>query len=129
MIIYLVYQLCKLNFDYFILQLETTKSDVVGCHIGLSSSSTSRNQSHILFDCCVNAILPLLTIMVSFIANMVVLRRVCLVPTLRQRMILSASYPPSIAKQHHKPQLYTSLNGLFIVVLPHALKMVPSIPE
>ena len=62
----------------------TTKSDVVGCHIGLSPSSTARNQSPIPVDCCVNVILPLMSSMVSFTAKMVVLRRVCEVPTQRQ---------------------------------------------
>ena len=80
MIIHLVYQLCKLNFDYFILQLNTNKSHVVGCHIGLSPSYTDRNRSSILVDCCVNDFLPLLSSMGSFTANIVVLRRVCDVP-------------------------------------------------
>ena len=61
----------------------TTKSDVVGCHIGLSPSSTGRNRSPILFDCCVNAILPLMSSMVSFKAKMVVQQRVCEVPSQR----------------------------------------------
>ena len=98
MIIHLVYQLCKLNFDYFILQAETTKSDAVGCHIGPPSSSTNKNRSTILVDCCVKAIWPLLTIMVSFIAIMVVLRRVCEVPTLRQKMFPCWFYQPPIPK-------------------------------
>ena len=53
----------------------TTKSDVVGCHIGQRPSSTDKNRSTILFDCCVKAILPLMSSMVSFTAKMVVLRR------------------------------------------------------
>ena len=122
MIIHLVYQLCKLNFDYFILQLETTKSDVVGFHIGPSSASTARNRSSILVDCCVNAIFPLISSMVSFTANIVVLWRVSEVPTLWERTISCCQYSPSIAKQHHKPQLQTPLNGLLIVVLSKALK-------
>ena len=73
MIIHLVYQLCKLNFDYFIFQLNTNKSHVVGCHIGLSPSYTDRNRSSILFDCCVNAFSPLLSSMGSYTANIVVL--------------------------------------------------------
>jgi len=64
----------------------TTKTDVVGCHIGLSPSSTGRNRSPILVDCCVNAFLRLLSSMGSFTAKMVVQRRVCEIPTLRQNM-------------------------------------------
>ena len=73
----------------------TTKSDVVGCHIGLSPSSTARNQSPIPVDCCVNVILPLMSSMVSFTAKMVVLRRVCEVPTQRQKLSPHWSNPPS----------------------------------
>ena len=90
--------MCKLNIDYFILQVGTTKSDVVGCHIDSTSSSSGRNRSTILFDCCVNAIWPVITIMVSFIAIMVVLRGVCLVPTLRQKMFPYWFYQPPIPK-------------------------------
>ena len=88
--------------------LNTNKSHVVGCHIGPSPSSTSRNRSSILVDCSVNAFFPLLSSMGSYTANIVVLRMVCEVPFLWEKMIpccLCCSYPPFIAKQHHKPQL------------------------
>ena len=129
MVIHVVYQLCKLNFDYFIFQLNTNKSHVVGCHIGLSPSYTDRNRSSILFDCCVNDFLPLLCRMGSYTANIVVLRRVSEVPTLWERTISCCQYSSSIAKQHHKPQLQTPLNGLLIVVLSKALEKGPSIPK
>ena len=70
----------------FCTQKVTTKTDVVGCHVGQRPSSTNRNRSTILVDCCVNAILPLLSSMGSFTAKMVVLERVCVVPTLTQNM-------------------------------------------
>ena len=59
----------------------TTKTDVVGCHVCQWPPSTNRNRSSIPFDCCVNACLPLLSSMGSP-ANMVVLRRVCVIPQL-----------------------------------------------
>ena len=80
MVIHVVYQPCKLNFDYFILQLNTNKSHVVGFYIGPSSASTARNRSSILVDCCVNDFLPALSSMGSCTANIVVLRMVCEVP-------------------------------------------------
>ena len=73
----------------------TTKSDVVGCHVGQWPSSTNWNRYNIPVDCCVNAFLPLLSSMGSFTAKMVVLRRVCEVPIQRQKLSPHWSNPPS----------------------------------
>ena len=54
----------------------TTKTDVVGCHIGQWQSSTGKNRSPIPVDCCVNAFSPLFMRMRSFNAILVVLRMV-----------------------------------------------------
>ena len=71
----------------------TTKSYVVGCHIDLSTSFTARNQSPIPVDCCVNTIFPLMSSIISFIAKMVVQRRICEVPTQRQKLVPCWSNP------------------------------------
>ena len=88
----------SINISCFCTEKVTTKCDVVGCHIGQWPSSTNWNRYTIPVDCCVNAFLPLLSSMGSFTAKMVVLRRVCEVPTLRQKMFPCWFYPPSKPK-------------------------------
>ena len=88
----------SINISCFCTEKVTTKCDVVGCHIGQWPSSTNWNRYTIPVDCCVNAFLPLLSSMGSFTAKMVVLRRVCEVPTLRQKMFPCWFYPPSTPK-------------------------------
>ena len=88
----------SINISCFCTEKVTTKCDVVGCHIGQWPSSTNWNRYTIPVDCCVNAFLPLLSSMGSFTAKMVVLRRVCEVPSLRQKMFPCWFYPPSKPK-------------------------------
>ena len=85
----------SINISCFCTEKVTTKCDVVGCHIGQWPSSTNWNRYTIPVDCCVNAFLPLLSSMGSFTAKMVVLRRVCEVPTLRKKCShVGSIHPP-----------------------------------
>ena len=96
----------------------TTKSDVVGCHVGQWPSSTNWNRYTIPFDCCVNAFLPLLSSMGSFTAKMVVLRSVCEVPTFRQKCSHVGSIHPPHPSSITDPIQRHSLSVCILFVCP-----------
>jgi len=108
----------SINISCFCTEKVTTKCDVVGCHIGQWPSSTNWNRYTIPVDCCVNAFLPLLSSMGSFTAKMVVLRRVCEVPTLRQKMFPCWFYPLSTPSSITNPIQRHPLSVCILFVCP-----------